>query len=441
VAGRVVDAAVERRFCRCGGRIGPGTVRRRAVARESAIETIHRLFGLHLTVRSPDPCIDKGLDALLGIASAALAETQPDCVAAERLHGLPFTPGSRAAILVPATLFLCAIFGRSAAPDIVALYERAVQLVDHGNRPPGKNFLAAQSPARLGGSSPVHRSPGDPTHRCLVGRPPDPAGSLGGRYSLLSGPQRPRPPGHAGSRPANQARYRPSVRDAACRWFVGRIAATVVHLSGRSRPAQQGHLVGPPVLGLPGPNMGNQVTDRRGPRYQIGAPTGPFDPNDAASGLTLPRHARTLPVGLQNQIRSLTKEFAGMQLNWIERLFILSPLRALLQRHWEARQLLAMGGPLTGAHVLETGCGPGFGIDLLYRRFKAARVDAFDLDPKMIALVRQRQRNPAVAGPGCGWATSGTFRWPTRPTTRLSTSGRSTTWSAGARQSAKFIGS
>jgi len=81
-----------------------------------------------------------------------------------------------------------------------------------------------------------------------------------------------------------------------------------------------------------------------------------------------------------------------MQLNWIERLFILSPIRALLQCHWEARQLLAMGGPLTGAYVLETGCGPGFGINLLYRRFKAARVDAFDLDPKMIALVRHRQR-------------------------------------------------
>ncbi len=81
-----------------------------------------------------------------------------------------------------------------------------------------------------------------------------------------------------------------------------------------------------------------------------------------------------------------------MQLNWIERLFILSPIRALLQRHWEARQLLAMGGALTGAHVLETGCGPGFGIDPLYRRFKAARVDAFDLDQKMIALVRKRQR-------------------------------------------------
>jgi ubiquinone/menaquinone biosynthesis C-methylase UbiE len=96
-------------------------------------------------------------------------------------------------------------------------------------------------------------------------------------------------------------------------------------------------------------------------------------------------------VGLQNE-PIIKKEYAGVQLNRIERLFILSPIRALLQRHWEARQLLAMGGALAGAHVLETGCGPGFGIDLLYRRFKAARVDAFDLDPKMIALLRRRQR-------------------------------------------------
>jgi hypothetical protein len=96
----------------------------------AAIETIQRLFGLHLTVRHPDPCIDKGLDALLGIASAAISETQPDFVQPERLQGLPFTAGPRAAILVPATLFLCAIFGRSAAPSVLALYDRAVQVVD-----------------------------------------------------------------------------------------------------------------------------------------------------------------------------------------------------------------------------------------------------------------------------------------------------------------------
>ena len=81
-----------------------------------------------------------------------------------------------------------------------------------------------------------------------------------------------------------------------------------------------------------------------------------------------------------------------MQLNWVERLFILSPLRAFLQHHLEAKMLLDMGGPLPGAHVLEIGCGPGFGIDLLYRRFQAARVDAFDIDPKMIAVVQRRQK-------------------------------------------------
>ena len=81
-----------------------------------------------------------------------------------------------------------------------------------------------------------------------------------------------------------------------------------------------------------------------------------------------------------------------MQLNWLERLFILSPLRAFLHRHLEARQLLNMGGPSPGAHVLETGCGPGFGIDLLYHLFEVASVDAFDVDPKMIALVNQRHQ-------------------------------------------------
>jgi trans-aconitate methyltransferase len=80
-----------------------------------------------------------------------------------------------------------------------------------------------------------------------------------------------------------------------------------------------------------------------------------------------------------------------MQLNFIERLFILSPIRAFLQNHLETRQLLKMGGCMPGAKVLEVGCGPGFGIDLLYSKFKAASVDAFDVDPKMVFHVRQRQ--------------------------------------------------
>jgi ubiquinone/menaquinone biosynthesis C-methylase UbiE len=73
-----------------------------------------------------------------------------------------------------------------------------------------------------------------------------------------------------------------------------------------------------------------------------------------------------------------------MQLGFLERLFILSPVRALMQKHVEARRLYQMGGDVKGARVLETGCGPGFGIDLIYSRFKASAVDAFDLDQKMI---------------------------------------------------------
>ena len=66
-----------------------------------------------------------------------------------------------------------------------------------------------------------------------------------------------------------------------------------------------------------------------------------------------------------------------MQLNFFERLFILSPFRAFLQNHLETRQLLKMGGPIRRARVLEVGCGPGFGIDLLFNRFKISSVDAF----------------------------------------------------------------
>lgn len=79
-----------------------------------------------------------------------------------------------------------------------------------------------------------------------------------------------------------------------------------------------------------------------------------------------------------------------MKLNLLERFFILSPLRSLLQRHLEAPQLLEMGGPVGGGTVLEIGCGPGGGIELMYNTFGAAAVDAFDIDPRMIAHIHQR---------------------------------------------------
>jgi len=79
-----------------------------------------------------------------------------------------------------------------------------------------------------------------------------------------------------------------------------------------------------------------------------------------------------------------------MILNRIEKALMNNPARAACQRHLEARQLLALGGPLRGGVALEVGCGRGVGVAIILERFQAERVDAFDLDPDMVALARRR---------------------------------------------------
>jgi ubiquinone/menaquinone biosynthesis C-methylase UbiE len=49
-----------------------------------------------------------------------------------------------------------------------------------------------------------------------------------------------------------------------------------------------------------------------------------------------------------------------------------------------------MAGPVSGGRALELGCGRGVGIDLVFRVFGAGSVDAFDLDPRMVARARTR---------------------------------------------------
>ncbi|HEY1690939.1 MAG TPA: methyltransferase domain-containing protein [Polyangiaceae bacterium] len=80
----------------------------------------------------------------------------------------------------------------------------------------------------------------------------------------------------------------------------------------------------------------------------------------------------------------------AMLLNAIEKAMMNNPARAALQRRFEARRLLAMGGRVTGGTALEMGCGRGVGTEVVLDVFGAARVDAFDLDPDMVALARQR---------------------------------------------------
>jgi ubiquinone/menaquinone biosynthesis C-methylase UbiE len=81
-----------------------------------------------------------------------------------------------------------------------------------------------------------------------------------------------------------------------------------------------------------------------------------------------------------------------MLLNRFEKAMMNNPVRALVQRHYEAQKLARLGGRVRGLHVLEVGCGRGFGVELLLDRFGAARVDAFDLDSHMVELAERRLR-------------------------------------------------
>lgn len=92
----------------------------------SPIETIQRLFGLHLTLRSPNPAIEKSLDALLAIASNTdwVEGTNPTAVPERRLRGLPFAPAGRQFVILPAALFLAAIFGRASDSTVINRYNR-----------------------------------------------------------------------------------------------------------------------------------------------------------------------------------------------------------------------------------------------------------------------------------------------------------------------------
>jgi ubiquinone/menaquinone biosynthesis C-methylase UbiE len=79
-----------------------------------------------------------------------------------------------------------------------------------------------------------------------------------------------------------------------------------------------------------------------------------------------------------------------MILNRLEFALMNNPLRAALQRHFEAPRLLAMGGPMNGGAALEMGCGPGVGAEVILDRFGADTVHGFDLDPRMVERARRR---------------------------------------------------
>jgi ubiquinone/menaquinone biosynthesis C-methylase UbiE len=78
-----------------------------------------------------------------------------------------------------------------------------------------------------------------------------------------------------------------------------------------------------------------------------------------------------------------------MKLNRAEMLLVNNPVRALIQRFYEAPLLQALGGSLNSAHVLEIGCGNGTGVKVLLDQLGAQRVTAVDLDSRQL---RRAQR-------------------------------------------------
>lgn len=79
-----------------------------------------------------------------------------------------------------------------------------------------------------------------------------------------------------------------------------------------------------------------------------------------------------------------------MLMNGWEKALVNNSFRAGLQRFFEMPLLLKMGGRLQGGTALEVGCGRGIGTELILKMSGAERVDAFDLDPGMVALARDR---------------------------------------------------
>ena len=79
-----------------------------------------------------------------------------------------------------------------------------------------------------------------------------------------------------------------------------------------------------------------------------------------------------------------------MKLNRFGRMQMNNPARAAAQRRLTAQHMLRLGGDIAGGTALEIGCGRGVGIEIILGTFRASKVVAFDLDPKLVALAQRR---------------------------------------------------
>jgi len=89
-------------------------------------------------------------------------------------------------------------------------------------------------------------------------------------------------------------------------------------------------------------------------------------------------------------LRPQPEQGVPMILNKLEMALMNNRVRAAVQRGYEGRVLERLGGRMHGGVALEVGCGRGVGAEIILDRFGADRVEAFDLDPRMVELARAR---------------------------------------------------
>jgi len=95
-----------------------------------------------------------------------------------------------------------------------------------------------------------------------------------------------------------------------------------------------------------------------------------------------------------------------MKLNRLGRLGLNSPMRAFVQRHAVAPLSERLGGRVEGGRVLELGCGRGVGAEIILDCFRAAELDALDIDPDMVERAERRLAARRGARVAIGDATS-----------------------------------
>lgn len=82
-----------------------------------------------------------------------------------------------------------------------------------------------------------------------------------------------------------------------------------------------------------------------------------------------------------------------MKMNSIEKFVMNNPIRAFIQKCYEAPLLERLGGRVEGMRVLEIGCGRGVGTEIILKHFGAREVHSFDIDPDMVKKAGKRLSN------------------------------------------------